>query len=1071
MQLDATLQVRAVEFLEHQLFLEAEIMDNQTWLWGKKSLENTVVAAEKVGICLKRVENEVQKQPTGKVLGPERSEKNLNEKFTAELFDCHVKDDLMAKHAKTTQEATTGQDKSEAEAVFVTKELEEALRNRVIANERLTHSDAALKKCMQQLNLVREEHKKRIHDAVMKTASEFQTAQKELEEKLTEADIRIAKLSVENTHLSEALLVKEKLIEDLQKCKSQTEAEFGPLKARLNSTEKENAFLKYEFRVLEKELEIRNEGLEYSRRSSETSHKQQLECVKKITMLEAECERLHLLMRKRLTGPAALVKMKREVEMLRRDRTEIRTRRMNPTKDLIVSDSTLEDTPDFSSKELSLLIERLSDVEEENRTLKEIMNNKDTELQSSRLMSSRTASRLAQLEAQLNVLSIGQKSMELARCSPTSKQLSLSSVFDKDSEDGISSSGSWANALISELEHFREEKFKHQPKHKVIGVSGMSLMDDFVEMEKLAIISVESPSRDVFNPDLAGKELVPILQYQSSLGDTKQEVQPEDVATSKSFDWLLVVLNAMLEQKHISKRSLDKLLEDIRIALGFVNHPTAHEDDTKATSRHSGESDTLHSFITSKSPSTSPILGSLNEASNIGKLMEETGKQPIQFNLNKSIRKIIKLIEGNLSFSDECSEKHQSSSLVAAPAGYFVRVFQWKISELSAVLQQFVCTCNDLLNGKADLENFVGQLSFALDWVMNNYSSPQNASSTKDKIRKHFGWNESHNDIQVGVVDDSVVQSSCLHSVAVSDDQNVSFQTETNQGYLPEENMILKNELKNMEARVKSTTDKNETLMLQLQKLEQSIESLQAELKTLKDSKKTIEDQIENEKSINEDLDTQLTVAKAKLNQVFKKFSSLEVELEYKNNCCEELETTCLELQLQLESVAKKETPKHGMNQKGKQSQNGWEISADSVKLAECQETILNLGKQLKALASSREAAQFDRVFINTNSLSSIKKLNKRSTLLDHMLTDDDSKSEVPKSPKIKEIVSIDEARKQPFLHSNEAHLGLKNKARINAVGALAIVPSKKRGGISFLGKLILRNKKGSNKSRSLRQS
>jgi chromosome segregation ATPase len=104
-----------------------------------------------------------------------------------------------------------------------------------------------------------------------------------------------------------------------------------------------------------------------------------------------------------------------------------------------------------------------------------------------------------------------------------------------------------------------------------------------------------------------------------------------------------------------------------------------------------------------------------------------------------------------------------------------------------------------------------------------------------------------------------------------------------------------------MEARLQSATDKTETLMVKLRESEQRVERLQAEVEILKESKGMVEDQIENQKSINEDLDTQLTVTKAKLNEVFQKFSSLEVELEDRSNCCEELEATCLELQLQLE--------------------------------------------------------------------------------------------------------------------------------------------------------------------------
>ena len=80
-----------------------------------------------------------------------------------------------------------------------------------------------------------------------------------LEEKLTETSKRLSKLGVENTHLSKALSLKEKLTEDLRKQLSQMEADLNARMARLESTERDNASLTYEVRVLEKELEIRNE--------------------------------------------------------------------------------------------------------------------------------------------------------------------------------------------------------------------------------------------------------------------------------------------------------------------------------------------------------------------------------------------------------------------------------------------------------------------------------------------------------------------------------------------------------------------------------------------------------------------------------------------------------------------------------------------------------------------------------------------------------------------------------------------------------------------------------------------
>jgi predicted nucleic acid-binding Zn-ribbon protein len=631
-----------------------------------------------------------------------------------------------------------GQEKTEAEVDCLKKELDGAPNQGVAANEELSHSDAALKKCMQQLNSFREEHEQKIHDAVMEATSEFERAQKTLERKLMETSKRLTNLAIENTNLSNALLLKEKLVEELHKRASQTLAEFNALMARLDSTEKENAFLKYEFHMLQKEHEVRNEELEYNRRSSDASRRQHLESVSKVTKLEAECQRLRTLMRKRLPGPAAFSKIKSEVEMLGKEPMELR-RIPNLTRDLVLRDPIMEISPEIPVKNIDFLIEQLRGKEEENKVLREMMTRKNAELQSSRIMFSRTASRLSQVEAQVMELSGDQKSVELTMHSPSSSSRELLSPI------AGSDAGSWANALISELEHLRDGKLKSPSGHKAIEVMDMSLMDDFVEMEKLAMVSTQTPSAGGNRPSSAGKELVPVEQE-------KQEIHMKDDSTDKSFDWLQVVLNAIFKQQRISKRSLTELLGDINIALGYINHPNVCEPNTSAFSRLPVECD-ISGYITWKSPSESSIVDSLNETSRPDTPVKETSKQHDQSNLTD----------------------------------------------------------------------------------------------------------------------------------------------------LQEENDRLKNELNNMEARLHSATDKSEALIMKLRESEQSVERLQAEVEILKESKGMIEDQIENQKSINEDLDTQLTVTKAKLNEVFHKFSSLEVEFEDKSNCCEELEATCLELQLQLE--------------------------------------------------------------------------------------------------------------------------------------------------------------------------
>ncbi|XP_057488114.1 filament-like plant protein 7 [Actinidia eriantha] len=851
-------------------------MDNKSWLWRKKSSEKTLVANTKSDFSSKQIEEEML--PTEKEVSLERSLANLNEKLASALCESAAKDELMARHAKTVEEALTDRDKAEATAVSLKQELDKALQQKAESNERLTQLNAALKESMQQLTSVREEHEQTIHDSVMKTSREFEKAQKKLEEKLTEKSKRLSNLTVENAHLSKALLVNENLIEDLSKRTSQAEAEFNTLMARLDLVEKENAFLKYEFHMLEKELEIRNEEIEFNRQSANVSHRQHLESTKKITKLEAECQRLRILVRKRFPGPAALAKIKSEVEVVGRNQSEMRRR------SLVVRDTTLQSPPDMTNKKIRFLIERLCEMDEENKNLKEILTKKDDEIHSSQIVCDQTASMLSKVEARLGELSRVQRSKDL---SPTSSS-------------GISNhSESWASALISELEHFQSQK-PTTPQNK-FGVSEMSLMDDFVEMEKLAIVTVGTPlgscaSSDASNAltisleeyggyqlDSRGKELVPVEQGRSD--DIELEIQTKDVSTQDGYDWLQSVLKLILDQTRISKRSFDDLLEDIRLALTYMKTSCASDP---------GASDPV------------PISGCI------------TWKSPN-----------------------------------ASPRGL-----------------------------KGELKD-----------------------------------------------------------------------TESSQ--------------KELEAKLSLENDRTEALRNQLRESEQSVGYLETELRTMKESKGIIEDQIENQKLINEDLDTQHTVAKLKLNEVLQKLSSLEVELEAKSHCCEELEATCLELQLQLESVSQKEAPKETADQEERLLQTGWEITAASAKLAECQETILSLGKQLK----SHQTSVFNKV--STTATNNSKLSHQRSSLLDQMLAEDNAQAD--KSPKTKEIISTVEAKKSSFLHLvalPEAYLDPKHESQVTFVGRRAIVSSKKRGGgVGLLRKLLLRKKRGSSKSKSKKTS
>lgn len=159
-----------------------------------------------------------------------------------------------------------------------------------------------------------------------------------------------------------------------------------------------------------------------------------------------------------------------------------------------------------------------------------------------------------------------------------------------------------------------------------------------------------------------------------------------------------------------------------------------------------------------------------------------------------------------------------------------------------------------------------------------------------------------------------------------------------------------------------------------------------------------------------------------------------------------------------------------------------WEITAASEKLAECQETILNLGKQLKALSTPSDAVLFDKVIstsddtkaapVTTMTSTALSKpkdkiMNQRSSLLDHLLAEDNAAAN-NKSPKVKESDNYSSAFfSNEVIESLEKILsldGTKHQDDEVAVSSLAIVPSKKRGGASLWRKLLWRKRKSNSR-------
>ncbi|CAI8611155.1 unnamed protein product [Vicia faba] len=320
--------------------------------------------------------------------------------------------------------------------------------------------------------------------------------------------------------------------------------------------------------------------------------------------------------------------------------------------------------------------------------------------------------------------------MKLARYDSASNELPLMSNFDISSDKETLSSGSWENALISELEHLRVSEAKTYQNNKALEVH-----HDMYSMEKRAIVSVDTPKGGRYLSDVTRREIVSVEQ---DCGLGKRNKKP--------FDYLQIVLNAMLEEKHILKRSLDELFDDMKIALECINQSTACKSDITQKSTHPGESDSFH---------VKGFSGFIEAIHRIIKLIE--GIAPNSFICNND---------------PDCLEEKQNldvSSQSPKSKYYFVHVLR-KGELISKTLSRKL---HLLWNG-------------ALTIVL----TPQMLQIARDKLKKHLNSflsvNENQND-----VDDK--QSFRTPSVAYPADRS----DESSQYDFVEENRKLKDDLAN----------------------------------------------------------------------------------------------------------------------------------------------------------------------------------------------------------------------------------------------------------------------------------
>ncbi|KAJ0231920.1 Filament-like plant protein 6 [Hirschfeldia incana] len=784
---------------------------------------------------------------------------DLSEKLSAAEEEIETKEALVKQHCKVAEDAVAGWEKADGEALTLKNTLESVTLSKLAAEDRATHLDGALKECMRQVRNLKKDHEVTLHDLALSKSKQIEKLTMEFEKRISEYEQELLRSAADSDALSRTLQERSNMLVNISEEKSRADAEIETLKSNLEMCEKEIKSLKYEVHVVTRELEIRNEEKNMCIRSAEVANKQHLEGVKKIAKLEGECQRLRSLVRKKLPGPAALAQMKLEVESLGGGETRVKR---SPSKASssprgYSSSGTSEFSVDSSQKvqkENEFLTERLLAMEEEMKMLKEALAKRNSELLESRDLCAQSNSKLQSLEAQL-------------------QQIKSSSI--SVSEDGNDDSGSCSGSLSQQTK--KEKEMAALQRAESVS-SHVELMDDFLEMEKLAC----SGNGSMDSKDCSGDQ-------ESELVNVEAPTEPEDPDRgSPAVMEFRSRLSKVLESVS-ADADLGKIVEDVKCILQDVN--ACMEQDTPSDVQDRPEEEAEQ------------------------KLQRKTAVSRIhEFVL--LLRKEVRAGEDTMIKGDDFIE----------------------------LIDGFSITYNHVLSGHQNLDDFVSDLANVFNEAMDlkvafkGLASSEVEAVSPDCIDK-VALPESK-----AVDKDSskeIYQNGCVHNqqeVPCDEDRDVRYESESTLQEIEE----LKSEKEKMAVEI-------EELKCQLQESEKMLAEIRSQLDSAQRSNSLADTQLRCMTESYRSLETRAADLEIDVNQLKEKVRSLENELEDENRNHQEAIMRCHELEEHIQSRNSSLVALDDEEADVKTKQER-ELTAASEKLAECQETIFVLGKQLKSL-------------------------------------------------------------------------------------------------------------------------
>ncbi|XP_013605097.1 PREDICTED: filament-like plant protein 6 isoform X3 [Brassica oleracea var. oleracea] len=794
---------------------------------------------------------------------------DLSEKLTAANEEIDTKEALVKQHCKVAEDAVAGWEKADAEALTLKNTLESVTLSKLTAEDRAAHLDGALKECMRQIRSLKKDHEVNLHDLALSKSKEIEKLTMEFEKRISEYEQELLRSGADSDALSRTLQERSNMLVKISEEKARADAEIETLKSNLEMCEREIKSLKYEVHVVSRELEIRNEEKNMCIRSAEVANKQHLEGVKKVAKLEGECQRLRSLVRKKLPGPAALAQMKLEVESLgvggdtrvKRSPSKASSPGKSPRGYSSSGSEFSVDTSQKVQKENEFLTERLLAMEEETKMLKEALAKRNNELLESRNVCAQSNSKLQGLEAQLQQIN-SQK-----RSNPSSS-ISVS-------EDGNDDSGSCSGSLSTNPSQQQSKKEKEMAAlERVESVSShVELMDDFLEMEKLACLPNQSSMDSKDSSGDQESELVNVEAH-TKLKDSDKG-SPAVMEFRSRLSKVLESVSADAE--------LGKIVEDVKRILQEVN--ACMDQDKPSDVQVHPEEEAVHQDLKTAVSRIHEFVLLLRKEVRAG---EDTVTEGNDF---------VELIDG------------------------------------------FSITYNHVLSGHQNLDDFVSDLANVFNEAMELKVTFKGLASSEVEV----------------------VSPDCIDKVAIPESKAVAKEIYEN-GCVHNEPEVPCDENRVLRYESESTLEEIEELKSEKEKMAADIEELKCQLQESEKMLGEIRSQLDSAQRSNSLADTQLRCMtesyrsletraadlEIDVNQLKEKVRSLEDELEDEKRNHQESSARCHELEEHIQrDTSLVAVEDEEADNKTKQER---ELTAAAEKLAECQETIFVLGKQLKSL-------------------------------------------------------------------------------------------------------------------------